>query len=123
MIYKRGERSVDCDENGWPKMTMKRRELWFGPFKRESSDEALVRIMLDPKLDKSRRHARAPWAFKVDGDVYEEYEYIVALAKSRGYGSFTRIGHVENGGKGGVVSDGTTRTRTQSTESELGIIP
>jgi hypothetical protein len=87
---------VECDENGWPEMTMERRQLWFGPLIKKSSDEALVRIMLDPRTSRHDRHDEAPWAFKVNGDVYEEYEYIDALARNRGYGSSTQIERVDN---------------------------
>jgi hypothetical protein len=80
---------VACDENGWPEMTMARRQLWFGP----------VMIMLDPRIRSHDRHDEAPWAFKVNGNVYEEYEYIDALARNRGYGSSTQIERVDNGAR------------------------
>jgi ribosomal protein L3 len=90
---------VECDEDGWPEMTMARRQLWFGHCIKKTSDEALVRVMLDPRIKSRDRHDEAPWAFKVDGDVYEEYEYIDALARNRGYGSSTRIERVDNGAR------------------------
>jgi len=98
---------VECDEDGWPAMTMERRLLWFGDLMERSSDEALVRIMLNPGMKILDRHLEAPWAFKVNGDVYEEYEYVAALARSRGYGSSTEIERVES------------RIRAWSTGSEL----
>lgn len=74
---------------------------------KKSSDEALVRLMLNPTINSLDRHEKAPWAFKVNGDVYGEYEYIAALARNRGYGSSTQIERVES------------RVREWSTGSEL----
>lgn len=98
---------MECDEDGWPVMTMERRQLWFEDLMKRSSDEALVRLMLDPRMNSSDRHKEAPWVFDVNGDVYEEYEYIAALARNRGYGSSTQIERVES------------RVRAHSTASEL----
>ena len=78
---------------------MERRKLWFGRRMKNTSDEALVRILLDPEMNMFDRHESAPWAFKRNGDVFEEYEYVAALARNRGFETSTPIERVDRGAR------------------------
>lgn len=55
---------------------------------KRTSDEALIRLMLTVRV-REGLHEKAPWAFNVDGYVYEEYLHIDIMARGRGYGTVT----------------------------------
>lgn len=95
MICEKGEVFVKCDKDGWPEMTWERRQLWYQDFMERTSDEALVRLLLTVPV-REGLHEKAPWAFNVDGYVYEEYLHIDILARQRGYGSGTKILRVDD---------------------------
>lgn len=95
MIFKKGEGFVQRDKDGWPKMTWERRQLWYGGLMKRTSDEALVRLLLTVPV-REGLHEKAPWAFDVEGYVYEEYLHIDIMARERGYGTGTIIVRVDD---------------------------